>query len=320
MTLSLEDRFVGCMLGLAVGDALGMPTEGFTAEEIKDMFGLVEDMMPSPPGHFHTGLLAGQYTDDTEETMILARSILSGHGFFPQLFAEGLKDWGASWVLDESLNRGVGFTTRSAVEALIAGTDWRTSGLDLPTCGAAMRVAPVGLVYHGDLSLLARYSELQSIPTHSGAPARAGAAAVAAGVALSLQGMPARRIIDQSASIAGRIDPEMERRLRTAESLLELDPAEASIMIGSSPSVYETVPAAFYFFAKLPGDQAVIQAASLGGDTDSIASMAGALAGAKEGSRWIRDRWLAVLEGRDEIAEIGRRLFHLSEELASCND
>jgi len=76
--MDMLDRFRGCLLGAAVGDALGMPTEGYTAEEIRVRFGIVEEMMPSPEGHFHFGLQAGQFTDDTEETLLLAESIDRG--------------------------------------------------------------------------------------------------------------------------------------------------------------------------------------------------------------------------------------------------
>ncbi len=82
MMVELLDRFQGCLLGGAVGDALGMPTEGYTAEEIQTRFGPIRDMLPAPEGHFHTGLEAGQFTDDTEETLILAESMIEACWFF----------------------------------------------------------------------------------------------------------------------------------------------------------------------------------------------------------------------------------------------
>jgi ADP-ribosylglycohydrolase len=142
--MDMLDRFRGCLLGAAAGDALGMPTEGYTAYEIRSLFGQVRDMMPAPAGHFHTGLLAGQFTDDTEETLILAESLIESFGFSPTRFADKLIAWGTAWTMDERLNRGVGFATRSAVESMIAGTSWQEAGLSIPTCGAAMRAAPIG--------------------------------------------------------------------------------------------------------------------------------------------------------------------------------
>ncbi len=126
--MDMLDRFRGCLLGAAAGDALGMPTEGYTAYEIRSLFGQVRDMMPAPAGHFHTGLLAGQITDDTEETLMLAESLIEASGFSAARFADKLIAWGTTWTMDERLDRGVGFATRSAVESMIAGTPWQESG------------------------------------------------------------------------------------------------------------------------------------------------------------------------------------------------
>ena len=78
----------------------------------------------------------------------MAESLIEASGFSPDRFAEKLTAWGAAWTLDERLNRGVGFATRCAVESMIAGTPWQQSGLAIPTCGSAMRAAPIGLLYH----------------------------------------------------------------------------------------------------------------------------------------------------------------------------
>jgi ADP-ribosylglycohydrolase len=146
MAANILDRFRGCLLGVAVGDALGMPVEGYTAYEIESKFGPVRDMMPAPKGHFHSGLAAGQFTDDTEETLLLAESMIESSGFSAERFSDKLRSWGSLWTLDENLNRGIGFTTRSSVENMLAGTSWQESGLNIPTCGSAMRAAPIGLL------------------------------------------------------------------------------------------------------------------------------------------------------------------------------
>ena len=78
MAGELLDRFCGCLLGAAVGDALGMPVEGMTAEEIRAGPGEVRDMIAPAADHFHSGLSPGQYTDDTEQTLILAETLKIG--------------------------------------------------------------------------------------------------------------------------------------------------------------------------------------------------------------------------------------------------
>jgi ADP-ribosyl-[dinitrogen reductase] hydrolase len=307
--------FRGCLLGLAVGDALGMPTEGYSREEIRSTFGLVRDMLAAPPGHFHSGLAAGQHTDDTEQCLLLAESLIENGGFSPDRFAEKLAEWGASWTLDDSLNCGVGFTSRSAVENLLAGISWKESGLAIPTCGSSMRVAPLGLLYHCDLSLVSRYAELQSLPTHNGAAARAGCIAVAVGIALSLKGFCKEMVLRMAAALAGRVDREFADRLQWTLSLLDLRAEDALGLIRNSPLVSEVVPAAFYCYVKFPPEEALIAAANGGGDSDSIASIAGALCGAYAGAAWIPERWLSCLEEKERLERAAGALAELSSRL-----
>ncbi|MDF0592749.1 ADP-ribosylglycohydrolase family protein [Methanotrichaceae archaeon M04Ac] len=308
MAGDLLDRFCGCLLGLAVGDALGMPVEGLTRDEIRASAGEVREMLAPAADHFHSGLAPGQYTDDTEQTLILADSIIDAGFFDVERFAAKLAEWGRCWTADPGQNRGVGWTSMTAIGELLRDRPWREAGLATPTCGSAMRAAPIGLVYHCNLDLVARYADLQSLPTHSAAAARAGAVAVAAGVALSLLGFAPVKVLEMAATLTERIDRDFARRLLVVEELLDLDPAEALGEIGTSPMVSETVPAAFFCHLKLEPEEALIAAASNGGDTDSIASIAGALAGASRGSGWIPERWLFHLEDRERIERVARDL------------
>ncbi|MGA9097749.1 MAG: ADP-ribosylglycohydrolase family protein [Methanotrichaceae archaeon] len=316
--MDMLDRFRGCLLGLAVGDALGMPVEGYTPEEIKAKFGKVKDMMPAQEGHFHAGLKAGQYTDDTLETLLLAESMIESSGFSAERFSDKLRAWGSAWALDESTSRGAGLATKSSVENMIAGASWKESGVMIPTCGSAMRTAPLGLVYRCDLSVVGRYADLQSLPTHCSSAARAGSIAVAVAIALCTSGFPKETVLHTACNIARKVDKEFADRLAGLESLLSLDPSKALAAIGSSPEVSETVPAAFYCFLKFDPEEALIMAASSGGDTDSIASIAGSLFGALQGSSWIPERWLTCLENRNHIEKVAEELAHLSSVLCGC--
>lgn len=311
MLRELQDRCKGCMLGLAAGDALGMPVEGFSADQIKERFGLVRDMMPAPPGHFQFGLGSGQFTDDTLQTLLLAECILEGKCFDILRFTASLMDWGQCWTSDPRSGRGVGLTSRGAIEQLLANKDWTVSGVDIPTCGSAMRVAPIGLVYHCDLDLVSKFAEMQSIPTHSCSAARAGAVAVAVGVALALTGFSKSIVLEMASSFSMRIDSEFGRCLKRIGELLDLEPAEAFREIGTKPLVNETVPAAFYCYLKFDPEDALIMAASAGGDTDSIAAIAGALAGAAYGTKWLPERWLSCLEDRSRIERVAVDLAEL---------
>ncbi len=309
------DRFRGCMLGLAVGDALGMPVEGLTRDEIGERLGEVREMVAPTSDHFHCGLSPGQYTDDTEQTLLLAETIIEAGFFDVERFTSKLANWGRCWTADPSLNRGVGWTSMTAIQDLLMDRPWQEAGLPTPTCGSAMRTAPIGLVYHCSLDLVSRYADLQSLPTHSSTGARAGSIAVAVGVALSLLGFSSTKVLEMAAASAERVDRDFARRLSIVKELLDLDPAEALAEIGTSPMVLETVPAAFYCHLKFEPEQALIAAASSGGDTDSIASISGALAGASRGSDWIPDRWLSCLEDRKRIDQAAFDLATVAERI-----
>jgi ADP-ribosyl-[dinitrogen reductase] hydrolase len=313
--IDMLDKFKGCILGLAMGDALGMPVEGFTAQEIEKKVGTVRDMMPAPECHYHYGLQAGQFTDDTQSTLLLAEAMIEAFGFSGDKFAEKLKDWGASWTLDSNLNRGVGITTKSSIDNMIAGMCWRDSGLSIPTCGSAMRVAPIGLVYHCDLNIVANYADLQSTLTHCNPAARAGAIAVAVGVALSLKNFPRNLVLQMAYNFASKVDLDFANSLLYIRSLTGLKPAKAIEIIGNSPIVSETVPAAFYCFVNFEPEEALMIAASGGGDTDSIASIAGALLGAERGTSWMPHRWLVSLEDRKRLENVAEKLAELSYHL-----
>jgi ADP-ribosyl-[dinitrogen reductase] hydrolase len=308
MAEGLLNQFQGCMLGLAVGDALGMPVEGLKRDEIAESLGEVREMVAPAPNHFHCGLSPGQYTDDTEQTLLLAETIIEAGFFDVERFTSKLADWGRCWIADPSKNRGVGWTSKTAIQELLRDRPWQETGLSTPTCGSAMRTAPIGLVYHCSLDLVARYAEQQSLPTHSSTGARAGSIAVAVGVALSLLGFAPPRVLEMAASFSERVDRDLGQRLMMVKELLDLDPPEALAEIGTSPMVAETVPAAFYCHLKFEPEEALVAAASSGGDTDTIASIAGALAGASRGSAWIPERWLSRLEKRGRIEEMATDL------------
>ncbi len=175
-----------------------------------------------------------------------------------------------------------------------------------------MRAAPIGLLYHTNLNIVKSYADLQSLPTHTSAAARAAAVAVAVGVALSLNGFPPKTILRNAASQASRLDTYFAERLLWIGELLDRKPEDALGVIRNSPLAAETVPAAFYCFMRFEPEEGLVMAASSGGDTDSIASIAGSLFGAAQGSSWIPDRWLAVLEGRERIEDKARGLSELS--------
>jgi ADP-ribosylglycohydrolase len=136
--------------------------------------------------------------------------------------------------------------------------------------------------------------------------------AVAVGVALALHGFSKEAVLQGAASWSSRLDKNFGDKLLYACSLKDMPAGKALELIRTSPLAIETVPAAFYCYLNFPAEKGLIAAAGGGGDTDSIASIAGSLYGAGQGLSWIPRRWLEPLEDKDRIEEAAGRLWQLS--------
>jgi ADP-ribosylglycohydrolase len=299
------EKFEGCILGLAVGDALGMPAEGMSREKIKQLFGEIRDFLPSPYGD----LKAGQWTDDTEQTIALAESILETVYLDPGNFAEKLKKLFLSGC------RRIGPTTRAAVINLLRGATWDAAGIFSDTCGSSMRVAPIGLVYHFNLNLVERYAEISSRITHKGSAAIAGAVAVAIAVACKLLDFSEKEMLEEVVKRTENHDPLLSDKIRYAYEIREKDLDFAVEKLGNSISAFEAVPMGFYcIFSSEDFESAVLKSANCGGDTDSISAITGAIKGA-EGVDKIPKRFIENLEDPDYLKDLADRLYELHERI-----
>jgi len=311
-------RARGALYGLAIGDALGMPTQMLSRQEIRDRWGaLLRGFEPAPPGHpIAAGMPAGAVTDDTEQAVLLARLLVQGHGTIdPRELAEALVRWERDMAARGSLDL-LGPSTKRAVAAVLAGTPPEEAGATGDTNGAAMRIAPVGIAValdpaHTSLPTLVDHVVAASSVTHNTGIALAGAAAVAAAVSAGISGAgiaEATALAAQAARIAASrghwvAGADVAARIECATSLVaRREQAEAAeliyTLVGTSLATQESVPAAFAVLAAVPGDpwQACLLAASLGGDTDTIAAMAGAVAGACAGVKAFPADALAVVD------------------------
>src|SRR5579863_7154509 len=173
MSLSLSyaqqrDRARGALYGLAIGDALGMPTEMLSRDQVIDRWGpLLTGFESAPPDHpIAAGLPAGAVTDDTEQAVLLGRLLLSGR-VDPRELADGLIAWERDVAARGSLGL-LGPSTRRAIDAVLAGTPPEEAGCFGATNGAAMRIAPVGLtVTVANLTALVDAVQRASLVTHN---------------------------------------------------------------------------------------------------------------------------------------------------------
>jgi len=185
-------RARGALYGLAIGDALGMPTQMLSRPEIVARWGpLLTGFEPAPPGHpIAAGMPAGAVTDDTEQAVLLGRLLVQGHGTIdPHELAGSLVRWEHDMAERGSLDL-LGPSTKRAVTAVLAGTPPEEAGASGATNGAAMRIAPVGIMVPLDLGLstLVDHVAAASRVTHNTGIALAGAAAVAAAVSAGVSG------------------------------------------------------------------------------------------------------------------------------------
>ncbi|MET1005525.1 MAG: ADP-ribosylglycohydrolase family protein, partial [Propionibacteriaceae bacterium] len=177
-----SDRAVAALYGLAIGDALGMPTQLMSSQQVATRLGRIEGFRAATPDHpLAAGLAAGSVTDDTEQALLLAELLLEGRGHVdPHRFAARLVAWEDDMRARGSLDL-LGPSTKSAVAAIAAGASVAEAGRWGTTNGAAMRVTPVGLVMASDdLSALVDRVEETTVISHHTGVAIAGAAAVAA--------------------------------------------------------------------------------------------------------------------------------------------
>src|SRR5215813_388893 len=147
MIMEIAMRARGALYGLAIGDALGMPTQMLSRAQIRDRWGaLLSGFEPAPPGHpVAAGMPAGCVTDDTEQAVLLGRLLVKGHGAIdPAELATALVDWERDMAARGSLDL-LGPSTKRAVAAILAGVPPDQAGATGTTNGAAMRIAPVGI-------------------------------------------------------------------------------------------------------------------------------------------------------------------------------
>jgi ADP-ribosylglycohydrolase len=301
MNTEMHGRAAGALYGLALGDALGMPTQMLPREQIVARYGAVlTGFHPAPADHpLAAGMPAGSVTDDTEQALLLARLLVDGAG---RVDAAELARRLAAWE-DDMRARGsldlLGPSTKLAVDRVLAGTPLGDVGRQGTTNGAAMRITPVGIaVPSKDLDTLVDRVVEASELTHNTGVALAGAAAVAAAVSAGLDGATVPEAVEHAVA-AARLAvrrgywvaaADVAERIVWATGLVHgMAPEQAcdrvNLLVGTSLATQESVPAAFALLATLPNDPwpVTLLAASVGGDCDTIAAITGSIAGACHG-------------------------------------
>ena len=291
-------RARGALLGLVVGNQLGVPTEGKDAQAIREAFPQgVRDLAPPPTG--------SPFDDDAAMTLLLADS-LAEKGDFD---AEDVAQRWVKWMNTDG--RGIGFTTQRALRLIEGGTKPFEAGRlamgpRSASNGAVMRCLPVALRYHDNLDKLVRVSTQQAAITHSDERCTWGAAAV---------NLAARELLHGNSyfveEVLHRLDGAAPRPLIEAIRRVPWE-QESDLPItvpGEYGFVIHCVEIAFWCAMHRPSlEAALIFLVEAGGDTDTNAALAGALLGARDGEAGIPPRWLDQLGTAKGVSALAERL------------
>jgi len=288
-----QSRFTRALEAFATGDAMGMPTEFMTRGRIRRDFGLVDRLLDPSVSPLRRPLPRGAVTDDTEQVLYLIDSYHSAGKVTVQATVEALLHWMRE---TGAVEKGyIGPSSRAALEKIEKGGDPEEAGKGGTTCGGPMRVpAPSLFVRKGDYEGLRQAILDCTVPTHNTNTAVESAMAMGYALHAAASGASFEGILKavEDGSIAGRSISNDEyvgalsgRRFTSAYSLLQGIESPEEVMsfiyevIGTTMEANETVPAALSVFA-FAGDDvwlAIRTGASVGGDTDTIAALAGAL-------------------------------------------
>ena len=293
----------GVLLGLACGDALGRPVEFETAEAIQNEHGTVREMLA---GGVHSKP-AGTVTDDTQQALCIARSLVERGAFDPEDIAARFREW---YNADPF---SIGRTTQWALYDLTTGYSWDEAGKRAwegtnAGNGSVMRCAPLALAYHDDPDTLAEVSKQSSAITHYDPRCVYGCAVLNLTLAAILDGSdaPLRMALDRVESEAPSELIDMLQPVRhTGEPWLE------PMTLEPSGYVVHTLQTALHdgLAADSP-EEGIVTAVNRGGDADTIGAITGAIVGARFGESEFPDRWVEAI---DETTELD----HLRQELSN---
>ena len=297
----------GCLLGAACGDALGAPFEGAVRVPAPVVTAWARSNEPLT------------FTDDTAMTLILARHLVATNGDVVE--DRLVREFASAWQQEPA--RGYGAGPPQIFRAFLSGGDWSAvvrgafGGRGSWGNGGAMRVAPVALL-PTSLERKLELARRQAAVTHAHPLAQDGAAlqcaAVAQAAATAGRGLEVPGFL--SALEVQPLTPEFRRALRVVGDVVTSGSSAPSIAsaLGTDISALGSVPAAIALFLRWPDDvtEAMAAAVQVGGDTDTVASMVGAMAGARAGGHGLPTGWVDRLEGAEELVALADALCSLS--------
>ena len=293
------ERFQGCLLGLALGDALGAAHEGGPLERL--LWGLIGT---TTAGHI-------RWTDDTQMSLDVAESLIATG-------ALDLEDLAARFAGNYRWSRGYGPGTSRLLKRVAGGMHWREANRTVHRDGSfgnggAMRAPVVGLFFANRCNDVAAAARLSASVTHAHPLGMEGAALVASATALALLNHPAAEVLKAAAS-ACTLEPfiaRLETAMKWLNSGSEPTPADVAGQLGHGVAASESCVTAIYVAVRFL-DRRFLELhkfiTACGGDVDTIGAMAGAIWGAANGVTQLPAQELERLEQRERLMNIASSL------------
>lgn len=308
-----EDVIIGCLLGTAVGDSVGLCFEGMSKDRQRQV-------CPEINGHrFVFG--KGMISDDTEHACMVAQALIVSGGDV-QPFANSLAWRCRFWLL--GLPAGIGYATLRAILKLWFGFPPHRSGVFSAGNGPATRSPILGVCYGHDTEKLRELVRISTRMTHTDPKAESGAIAVAVAALMasrqSEEKISPREYCHALEQVLGIEKSDLLELIRktvssvTAQQTTESFAAELGLSNGVSGYMYHTVPVVLHAWLRHQRDyrSAIIDVIRCGGDTDTTAAIVGGIIGARVGKSGIPQEWIDGLwewpRSVTWIEQLGKRL------------
>jgi ADP-ribosylglycohydrolase len=294
----------GIIYGLAIGDALGYPTEFMSLPRIKSAYG-------------HLGIqdfpkMSAIFSDDTQMSIAIAEALIKSGEKDVESLMSAVKDEFIKWYHSPENNRAPGRTCLAGIAGMERGHHWLESGIpNSKGCGSAMRVAPIGYLYQNDSEKLKDVAHATGICTHGHPTGDAACIGAAYLVKLVLDGINPDQMIPELLSYTSGISNEFDAAIQKINECLNWDDEEKTLeFLGEGWIGEEAVALALYCFLRSPNDykRMVLRGANTNGDSDSIACIAGSISGAYLGIGAIPKEWIKRIEKSEYLDDLSVRL------------
>ncbi|WP_394167866.1 ADP-ribosylglycohydrolase family protein [Photobacterium piscicola] len=297
---NIEKKILGCLYGQAIGDAMGMPSELWTKNKVISYFGWIDTFLSGPEENIAANeFKAGEYTDDTSQCVALMDAIIEAEGeISPDLIAKHIMLWAKR--IDAFNKNILGPTSKAALNAIELGISFEDIEANGVTNGSAMRVSPIGcLLSTNDVAAFVEGVRLSCLPTHKSDIAIAGAVVIAWSVSRAIEGASWDEIKQELVKLANNVQrnhestfsPLLGYRIQYALTVVAEQSDEKIALndlyerVGAGMDIIESIPTAIALVELAQTDpmKCAELAANLGGDTDTIGTMATAICGALHG-------------------------------------